>query len=178
MLRAVLGINLAMFVAELGIGWAAQSTGLIADSLDMLADAAVYLISLLAVRRGAALQHRAARVAGALQLCLGLGVLAEVARRALWGSQPASLAMMAVSAVALFANLLCAKLLMPHRRGGAHMMASWIFTTADALANLGVIVAGALVWLTHSAIPDLLVGAAIAIVVLRSAARILALKPD
>jgi len=176
-LRQVLAINLAMFVLELGIGWVAQSTGLIADSLDMLADATVYLISLLAVRRGVALQRRAARAAGFLQLGLGLGVLAEVARRALLGSEPASLPMMAVSALALLANLLCVKLLMPHRRAGAHMVASWIFTTADALANLGVILAGSLVWLTGSAIPDLVVGTAIAVLVLRSAARILRLEP-
>lgn len=45
----LLSINAIMFVIELVIGWIAQSTGLIADSLDMLADAAVYGISLYAV---------------------------------------------------------------------------------------------------------------------------------
>ena len=38
----LLSINAFMFVAELTLGWVAQSTGLIADSLDMLADATVY----------------------------------------------------------------------------------------------------------------------------------------
>ncbi len=55
------------------------------------------------------------------------------------------------------------------------MQASWIFTTSDAFANLGVIAAGALVLVTGSAIPDLLIGALIAGVVLRSAVRILRL---
>ena len=45
-LRLVLGINAAMFVIEFVTGWMAQSTGLISDSLDMLADAIVYAISL------------------------------------------------------------------------------------------------------------------------------------
>lgn len=47
----LLGINAVMFVLELGVGWFAQSTGLIADSLDMLADAIVYGIALYAVGR-------------------------------------------------------------------------------------------------------------------------------
>ncbi len=38
-LRAVLGINLAMFVVEAAAGLIAGSTALLADSLDMLGDA-------------------------------------------------------------------------------------------------------------------------------------------
>ena len=48
-LMVLLVINAIMFVLELTLGWFAQSTGLIADSLDMLADAAVYGISLFVV---------------------------------------------------------------------------------------------------------------------------------
>ena len=48
-LIAVLAINAVMFVVELLLGLMVQSTGLIADSLDMLADALVYGISLSAV---------------------------------------------------------------------------------------------------------------------------------
>ena len=49
-------INGIMFVAEFVSGWLFDSTGLIADSLDMLADTTVYGISLLAV--GKAAQHK------------------------------------------------------------------------------------------------------------------------
>ncbi len=45
-----------MFVLEVTVGWVAESTALIADSLDMLADAIVYLIGLYAV--GKAIQKR------------------------------------------------------------------------------------------------------------------------
>ena len=41
-LKMLLAINAVMFITELVIGWWAQSTGLLADSLDMFADAAVY----------------------------------------------------------------------------------------------------------------------------------------
>jgi Co/Zn/Cd efflux system component len=55
------------------------------------------------------------------------------------------------------------------------MKATYICTANDVLANLGVILAGGLVAWTGSAIPDLVVGAAIAVVVFRGALRILRL---
>ena len=50
-LKWLLAINAAMFVVEVTTGWIAQSTGLMADSLDMFADAAVYGLALYAVGR-------------------------------------------------------------------------------------------------------------------------------
>jgi Co/Zn/Cd efflux system component len=58
-------------------------------------------------------------------------------------------------------------------KGGLHMLASWIFSTNDVIANLGVILAAGLVAMTGSRLPDLVVGAAIAGVVLAGALRIL-----
>ena len=48
-LIALLGINLLMFFVEMSFGILAESNALIADSLDMLADATVYGIGLYAV---------------------------------------------------------------------------------------------------------------------------------
>ncbi len=169
----LLAINAAMFVLELGLGLWGQSTGLIADSLDMLADAMVYGVSLYAVGRSAVSQQQAARLSGVLQLLLALGALGEVVRRTVSGSEPVEAAMMGVGALALAANLACVALLARHREGGVHLKASWIFTTNDALANLGVIVAGGLVWWTGSSIPDLVVGALVGLLVLSGAVRIL-----
>jgi Co/Zn/Cd efflux system component len=172
----VLSINAAMFVAELVGGLLAQSTGLLADSLDMFADAAVYGLSLYAVGRAAAHKLRAARVSGVLQLVLALGALFEVARRALWGSEPEPTWMLGVATVALVANVSCLVLVSRHREGGVHMKASYIFSTNDVLANLGVIGAGALVAWTGSRFPDLVVGALIGLLVLSGAVRILRLR--
>ncbi len=173
-LRWLLAINGAMFVLEAALGWLAQSTGLLADSLDMLADATVYGLSLYAVGRSRRHKADAARLSGWLQIALGLGVLAEVVRRFLFGSEPWSALMMAVGALALLANLVCLALLARHREGEVHMRASWIFSTNDVIANLGVIGAGALVAATGSRLPDLLIGALIAAVVVRGGVRILA----
>lgn len=174
-LRWLLAINAAMFVVELVAGWLAQSTGLIADSLDMFADAAVYGLALYAVGH-AGRQLRAARLSGWLQLLLALGVLGEVLRRWLTGSAPEPLPMMGIALLALAANVACMVLLAKHREGGAHMRASWIFSTNDVLANLGVILAGALVAWTGSNLPDLVIGTMIGLLVLNGARRILGLK--
>jgi Co/Zn/Cd efflux system component len=175
-LRIVLAINALMFVVELAFGLIAESTGLVADSLDMFADAAVYGVALYAVGRAAAMQRTAARLAGWLQLLLALGALAEVGRRFLFGSEPVSMLMMAVGLLALIANTACLLLIGRQRDRGAHMKASYIFSANDVLANLGVILAGTLVALTGSAYPDLVIGAVIGLLVLNGARRILALR--
>lgn len=174
-LRIVLGINAVMFVGESIGGYLADSGALIADSLDMFADAAVYGIALYGAGAALSAQRRAARWSGWAQLALGIGALAEIARRALGVSEPEPGGMMAVALVALVANAACMWLLARHRHGGAHMKASWIFTTNDVLANLGVIAGGVLVGLTASRVPDLVIGALIGAVVLSGAVRILRL---
>ena len=174
-LMVLFAINATMFVVELVAGWLAQSTGLIADSLDMFADAAVYAMSIYAVGKAASLQGTAARFSGYVQLLLAAGVLAEVGRRFIMGSEPQAPVMMGIAVLALVANVGGMALLAKHRQGGLHMRASWIFTTTDVIANVGVVVAGALVAWTGSSLPDLVVGLAIALVVLTGAVRILRL---
>lgn len=175
-LRLLLAINAGMFVVELVWGLIAQSAGLVADSLDMFADAAVYGLALYAVGRAVSLKTRAAHVAGWLQMALALGALGEVVRRTLLGSEPESGLMMGVGAVALAANVACLVLIAKKRDRGAHMKASHIFSANDVIANIGVIVAGALVAWTGSHYPDLVIGTVIGIIVLNGARRILKLK--
>lgn len=172
-LRQLLFINGFMFFLELALGLYAQSAGLIADSMDMFADAAVYSLSIYAVGKTIQLKSRAARLSGYLQILLAFGALAEVSRRFIFGSEPEEHLMMGVAALALVANTLCLWLLSKHREGEVHMKASWIFSTNDVIANLGVIVAGALVWALQTNWPDLVVGLIIAIIVLRGGIRIL-----
>ena len=77
-LKILLAINGVMFLVEAVAGWWGESTGLLADSLDMLADAFVYGVALYAVGRSQRLQANAATASGVLQVALGIGVLVEV----------------------------------------------------------------------------------------------------
>ncbi|MCP5093163.1 MAG: cation transporter [Gammaproteobacteria bacterium] len=170
----LLSINAIMFIAEMTAGILAESTGLIADSLDMLADTTVYAIGLYAVGRAASEKIRAASLSGLFQIMLAVGVAVEVGRRMLFGSEPEALFMIGVSIVALIANVVCLAFISKHRNGEVHMRASWIFSKNDVIANIGVIVAGVLVYAFASPIPDLLIGALISFVVLRGGLAIVA----
>ena len=172
-LWTLLAINGAMFVAEFGAGVVAESTALIADSFDMLADAAVYGVSLYAVSRSALARASAARLSGYFQLGLGAFAFFEVARRALLDSSPEPLFMIAVSTVALVANVVCLRMIAVHREDGVHMRASFIFSQNDVVANCAVILSGILVALSGWPVWDLLAGTGIGSLVFWGGLRIL-----
>ncbi len=175
LLWTVLAINFAFFIFEMGTGLLSRSMGLVADSLDMLADSFVYGISLLAVGRSLRRKKRIARLAGYFQIVLALSGFAEVLRRFfLTGESPDFRTMIVVSLLALAANAYSLYLMQRSKsREEAHMKASLIFTSNDIVINLGVIAAGVLVYLFHSALPDLLIGSIVFLLVVRGAIRIL-----
>lgn len=81
--------------------------------------------------------------------------------------------MIIVSVLALIANLVCLFLLQKAKSDEAHIKASMIFTSNDIIVNSGVIVAGILVNLLNSKIPDLVIGAIVFTFVIRGAFRII-----
>ena len=169
----LLGINATMFVIEMGIGLLANSTALIADSLDMLADAVVYGVALYAIGKSLLHKANAARISGFFQMALGVLIIIDIVRRSIYGSEPVSGLMMAMGAVALIANVICLVIIRKQRNEEVHMRASWIFSANDVIANLGVIFAGVLVFWLDSRWPDLVIGVIVSCVVLRGAKMIL-----
>jgi cobalt-zinc-cadmium efflux system protein len=80
-LLVVLALNVLLFVG-LGVGGLfADSSALLANALDNGSDAAVYLISFLAVGRAMIWKTRAARLSGIMLLIFAAGVLLDVGRR-------------------------------------------------------------------------------------------------
>lgn len=176
MLWAVLIINFTFFLIELIYGWLSDSMGLIADSLDMLADSLVYILSLMAVGAAIAKKKKVARLSGYFQMALAVLGLAELIRRVFGTSEiPEFQNMIIISILALIANTVSLYLIQKAKSKEAHMQASAIFTSNDIIINSGVIVAGVLVYLTESKIPDLVIGLIIFGIVLRGAFRILRL---
>ena len=121
MLWIALALNATMFVAETTAGVIANSTGLIADGLDMLADAAAYGIALAAVGRSGRFKANAAMVSGVLLLLLGIGVIVDVVRRLISGAPPEGAWMIAVAAVALAVNATVLRLLSKQRQEEVHI---------------------------------------------------------
>ncbi len=171
----VLIINFLFFIIELSSGILSRSMGLVADSLDMLADSFVYALSLIAVGGTLIKKKRVASLAGYFQITLALLGFIEVVRR-FTGTEkfPDFNTMILVSVFALIANGICLYLLQKSKsKHEAHMKASMIFTSNDVIINLGVILAGILVKLLNSNIPDLAVGTIVFLIVIQGARRIL-----
>ncbi|MBT8036706.1 MAG: cation transporter [Verrucomicrobiae bacterium] len=164
-LLKLLGLNATMFVIELVAGIAGESTGVLADSLDMLADALVYSVALYAVGRCASIKSRAAFFSGAFQVIIALSIFSDIIRRVVYGSDPSSLLMFSVSIVALIVNTYCLRLISKEKEGEAHMRASYIFSKNDVIANSGVILASFLIYLTNSRWPDIIIGFIITVIV-------------
>lgn len=177
LLVIVLVINFSLFVLELATGFLAQSMGLVADGLDMLADALVYGLSLYAVGKAVSQKKRIAKLSGYFQLFLAVFGVIEVLRRFFGaGHEPSFLLMIGISVVALIGNTASLIVLRRTQSQDVHIKASWIFTSNDVLVNIGVIVAAVLVFIMNSKIPDLVVGAVIFCLVGSGALRILKLS--
>ena len=172
-LQTVLAINAIMFVAEFGAGLVAGSAALMADSVDMFGDAAVYALSLYALARSDRWKAGAALAKGVFMLLLGAAVVADIAIKLRSGVPPSSTLMLAVAAIALAANLLCFRLLWRFRSQDLNMASTFECSQNDIIANFGVFVAAILVAWFVSPWPDIIVGAIIAALFLRSAFRVI-----
>ena len=168
-LWAVLAINAAMFLVEIGAGLAAGSASLQADALDFFGDAANYAISLLVV--GMALRYRAiaALAKGATMGLFGFWIIGAVIWHALHGTLPSAITMGAVGFAALAANAISIGLIWAYRDGDANMRSAWICTRNDVLGNLAVLFAAAGVFGTGTGWPDVIVAAIIASLALQGA---------
>ena len=172
-LIAVLVINLAMFFIEFGAGMVARSSALQADAVDMLGDAIVYGLSLWAVNRGARWEAGAALAKGLLILAFFVFIVVEVISKLVNGVPPSSALMLVFGAIALLANLACLALLWRFRALNINMKSTFECSRNDVAANVGVLLAAGGVALTGRAWPDILVGAVIALLFLKSAVRVI-----
>jgi Co/Zn/Cd efflux system component len=176
LLWTVLIINFLFFGLEMLFGIFSNSMGLVADSLDMLADSIVYALALFAVGGTIARKNNIAKFAGYFQILLAVIGFIEVVRRFIGVEKmPDFQTMIVVSVLALIANVICLYLLQKGKSKEAHMQASMIFTSNDVIINSGVILAGLLVNWLNSGYPDLIIGAIVFVIVARGAYRILQL---
>ena len=169
----VLAINMLLFAGEFGAGWWADSSALQADSLDSLGDALVYGLSLWVIGGTLRQRTKAVFLKGGIQALFGIAVLIEVARRAWMGAEPLAPVMAIAAAVALVGNLICFALLTRFRSDDMNMRSVWLCSRNDLVNNVGVIAAAGLVAWLDAAWPDLVIGALVAALFLRTAVQVL-----
>ena len=172
-LLTVLGLN-AGLAAALGIGGvSADSSALLANALDNASDAAVYLISFLAIGRAGTWKRGAARASGIMLLVFAVGVLVDAVRRVITGTEPIGPTMMALALVAAVVNLICLQLIRRQHSGDVNMKAAETFSFNDFASNGGILVAGGLVLWLDQAWPDLVVGVLVAAIAIKGGVEIL-----
>jgi cation diffusion facilitator family transporter len=169
----VLVINAVLFIVEAIAGFLANSTALLADSLDMLGDSLVYGFSLYVLWRSAESKAMAAMLKGAIMAVFGIGVLFEAIHKMVAGVVPVAEIMGIIGILVLVGNAVCFFLLYRHRSDDLNMRSTWLCSRNDIIANLSVLVAAAGVRVFQSSWPDIIIGAVIAALFLRSAFTVL-----
>lgn len=169
----VLVLNVLISAAFFIVGITGDSSALIANGVDNLSDAVVYLLSLIALSRGLVWKSRAAMFSGSMLLVFAVGILLDVWRRYTYGSEPIGSMMMAMSAAAAVVNYECLRLLRRLEEPDVAMRAATTFSFNDFISNGGILIAGVLViWLGVNW-PDLVVGFLTALIAIKGGIEIL-----
>ena len=169
----VLLLNAAIAAGFFVTGLTGDSSALIANGVDNLSDNAVYALSLIALSRGRTWKTRAATVSGVMLLIFAGGILIDVGRRYVQGSEPIGPTMMVMSAIAGVVNYVCLRLLQKLKQPDVNLRAAATFSFNDFISNGGILIAGALVLWLGTNWPDLLVGLATALIAIKGGIEIL-----
>lgn len=172
-LWTVLWINFGMFFLEFLAGIRGGSLSLTGDSLDMFGDALVYASSLYVINKGHKAQANAAFLKGLMMFGFAIAVFTQASYQFFVGTAPTVKIMGIFGLLALIANLVSLSLLTRHRQDNLNMSSVWLCSRNDIIANVSVLAAAGVVWLTHSPIPDLVVGMCLAVLFAKSAGKVL-----
>lgn len=161
----VAALNLIACVVEGVIAWRIGSVALFADAADFLEDFLINTLVLVAAGWPLASRRKASYALAGLILLPAIAALWTAIHRILEGGIPQPLVLGATGVGALVVNLVCAVLLMRLRSGhGSLGRGAWLAARNDALANVLIIAAGAVMLVWASPVPDIVVGLVIAAV--------------
>ena len=172
-LQIVLGINAVMFLVIVAAALYSHSAALLADSVDNLGDALTYGLSLYVISRSNRAKAKTALFKGLLIFLAAIVVLSQVIYRLYTPSTPLFEVMGTFSLLGLAANSVCLYLLWKHRDEDINMSSVWECSRNDIASNLSVFVAAGAVWLTGTGWPDIVVALGLALLLLRSAYRVI-----
>jgi cobalt-zinc-cadmium efflux system protein len=178
-----LWITAGFMIAEAIGGWIAGSLALIADAAHMLADAGSLAMSYAAVRAARRPasdlmsygHHRwqvlAAFVNGLALLLLSVWIVVEAAHRLIAPALIQPQIMMAVAGLGMVANLVSYFVLSRGERT-LNMRSALLHVAADVLGNIGALLAGLLILLTHWTPIDPILSMVTAILIVRGGYRV------
>ncbi|CAB5496524.1 Cobalt/zinc/cadmium resistance protein CzcD [Bathymodiolus thermophilus thioautotrophic gill symbiont] len=173
-LRWVLAINVVMFFVIGSAAIYANTSALLADSLDNFGDAVTYALSLYALTQGMIFKAKVAYLKGVLIFASAVFIIGQVVYKLFVPSVPIFEVMGAFSLLSMVANSICFLILWRHRHEDINMTSVWECSKNDIMVNFSVLITSIAVWLTHSFWPDIFVAIILSGLLLRSAWRIIA----
>ena len=172
-LMIVLAINIATFVMMLSAAIYSGSSSLLSGSLDNLGDALTYLLSIAVIGASTRAKAKVALLKGLLILGAAMAVAVQVGWRLAHPEVPIFDAIGIAALLNLAFNGICLWLLTPYRHGDVNMASAWECSRNDVFEGFAVLLAAVGVWLFDAGWPDLLIAAALMVMFLRSAWRVL-----
>ncbi|KGM56810.1 cation transporter [Lysobacter arseniciresistens ZS79] len=172
-LMIVLEINIATFVMMLSAAIYSGSSSLLSGSLDNLGDALTYLLSIAVIGASTRAKAKVALLKGLLILGAAMAVAVQVGWRLAHPEVPIFEAIGIAALLNLAFNGICLWLLTPYRHGDVNMASAWECSRNDVFEGFAVLLAAVGVWLFDAGWPDLLIAAALLVMFLRSAWRVL-----
>ena len=172
-LMIVLAINIATFVMMLSAAIYSESSSLLSGSLDNLGDALTYLLSIAVIGASTRAKAKVALLKGLLILGAAMAVAVQVGWRLAHPEVPIFEAIGIAALLNLAFNGICLWLLTPYRHGDVNMASAWECSRNDVFEGFAVLLAAVGVWLFDAGWPDLLIAAALLVMFLRSAWRVL-----
>lgn len=173
----VLWINFVVFFVQFIAATIANSSSLLADSIDMMGDTLAYAISLYVINKGVKWEATASLCKGIIIYILACIILFNVIKQTVVSEMiPASNLMLIFSLIGLCANSVCLWLLNTYQNNNLNMKSVWICSRNDILVNLSVIITAGLVYYFQSKWPDIIVGLVLTILLFKSASHIIKLS--
>ena len=165
-------INAVMFVVELYYGVISHSASLLGDSAHNIGDALIILSSMFVMGATLRVKAKVALLKSAIMLAFGILALWYVVQNSMTGYVPSATPITLVGIFVLIGNVASAMLLLYYRNKDINLKSAYICCRNDAISSIGIILAGVLVGLTQSNMPDLVIGGAIGLLICYSAIRI------
>ncbi len=183
-LRWALVLTAGFCLVEFVGGWLTNSLALLSDAVHMLTDVGALSLALFALwvssrppsdskTFGYQRAEILAALANGVALCLAVFfILAEAWGRLTTPTQVDTGGMIAIAAVGLVVNLVCARLLSGGEHSSLNRRAAFLHVVSDLLGSIGTLIAGVLIVITGWAATDALAAALIGLLVLVSAWRL------
>ena len=171
-LLIVLGINIVTFLLMVAAAFHARSSSLLSGGLDNFGDAVTYALSLAVVGASQRAKAKVAMVKAALILAAAITVAVQIGWRLTHPAMPLFETIGMAALLNLGANAFCLYLLSPYRHGDVNMASAWECSRNDVWEGFAVLTAAAGVWAFGAGWPDLIIAAALLLMLSRSALRV------